>query len=182
MHIAQIGFGSFQLFPDQNQYAPDDPNLPAFNNTVQAGLQWIRMHSQSSQTANKPIIMSGFGLVTQESAPSFVPFNSTVAPFANDQIGNVTLNPGVAPYGVTDPQRNDAYMQWLQQGIASGLAGIIQYQARSPFHAPTITENGIEPVQNSTGVSPSDGYSIVGVGQESVQNVIQQAAQQFAPN
>ncbi|CAK5277419.1 unnamed protein product [Mycena citricolor] len=190
LDIAQIGFGSFQLFPDQNQYAPDDPNLPAFNNTVQAGLQWIRMHSQSSQTANKPIIMSGFGLVTQESAPSFVPFNSTVAPFANDQIGNVTLNPGVAPYGVTDPQRNDAYMQWLQQGIASGLAGIIQYQwgqgnlttANGTAIAPTITENGIEPVQNSTGVSPSDGYSIVGVGQESVQNVIQQAAQQFAPN
>lgn len=37
----------------------------------------------------KPIILSGFGLVTQDNAPSFVPFNSTVAPFANDQIGEL---------------------------------------------------------------------------------------------
>jgi hypothetical protein len=31
--------------------------------------------------------LSGFGLVTQDNAPSFVPFNTTVAPFANDQFG-----------------------------------------------------------------------------------------------
>jgi mannan endo-1,4-beta-mannosidase len=49
LQIPQIGFGSFQLFPDQNQYAPDDPNLSAFNNTLQAGLDWIKRHGEASQ-------------------------------------------------------------------------------------------------------------------------------------
>ena len=42
INIPQIGFGSFQLFPDQNTYGPVDPTLPAFNQTVQTGLDWIR--------------------------------------------------------------------------------------------------------------------------------------------
>lgn len=47
--IPQIGFSSFQLFPDQNHYASDDPNLLPFNNTVQAGLEWIKMQVQAAQ-------------------------------------------------------------------------------------------------------------------------------------
>ncbi|KAJ7449803.1 glycoside hydrolase family 5 protein [Mycena latifolia] len=190
LNIPEVDFGSFQLFPDQNQYAPDDPNLPAFNNTLQAGLDWIKRHGESSQTFGKPITLTGFGLVTQDNAPFFVPFNSTVAPFANDQIGNFTSSPGQLPFGVTDQQRDDAYSQWLQQGILSGLAGMIQYQwgqgnltaMNGTAIAPTITENGIVPVQDENGVSPSDGYSTVGVGQESVQATLQGAAQQFVPD
>ncbi|KAJ7109369.1 glycoside hydrolase family 5 protein [Mycena epipterygia] len=180
LSIPNISFGSFQLFPDQNQYAPDDPNLSAFNNTLQAGLNWIMRHGQSSQMFGKPIALTGFGLVTQDNAPSFVPFNSTVAPFASDQIvhktdplaGNLTSSPTQQPFGVTDQQRDDAYQQWLQQGILSGLAGMIQYQwgqgnltaVNGTAIAPTITENGIVPVQSENGQSPSDGYSIAGVG------------------
>lgn len=48
--IPQIGFSSFQLFPDQNTYAPVDPNLSPFNNTVQAGLDWIQKQAQAGQT------------------------------------------------------------------------------------------------------------------------------------
>jgi mannan endo-1,4-beta-mannosidase len=47
--IPQIGFSSFQLFPDQNNYAPDDPNLLPFNNTVQAGLEWIKKQVHTAQ-------------------------------------------------------------------------------------------------------------------------------------
>ena len=50
INIPQIGYGSFQLFPDQNNYGPDDPNLPAFNNTVNTGLSWIQTHAQLGQT------------------------------------------------------------------------------------------------------------------------------------
>ncbi|KAJ7452419.1 glycoside hydrolase family 5 protein [Mycena galericulata] len=190
INIPEIGFGSFQLFPDQNQYAPDDPNLSAFNNTLQAGLNWIERHGQSSQTFGKPISLTGFGLVTQNNAPSFVPFNSTVAPFANDQFGNFTTSPTQAPFGVTDQQRDDAYAQWLQQGFLSDIAGMIQYQwgqgnltaVNGTAISPTITENGIVPVQNQNGVSPSDGYSIAGVGQESAESTLQGAAQQFVPD
>ncbi|KAJ7155973.1 glycoside hydrolase family 5 protein, partial [Mycena crocata] len=172
LSIDQIGFGSFQLFPDQNQYAPDDSNLSAFNNTLQAGLDWIKRHGEASQMFGKPIALTGFGLVTQDNAPSFVPFNSTVAPFANDQIGNLTTNATQLPFGVTNQQRNDAYEQWLQQGILSGLAGMIQYQwgqgnltaVNGTAISPVITENGVVPVQTENGQSPSDGYSIAGQG------------------
>ncbi|KAF8212244.1 glycoside hydrolase family 5 protein [Mycena galopus ATCC 62051] len=188
--IPQIGFGSFQLFPDQNQYAPDDPNLPAFNNTLQAGLNWIQRHGEAGQMFGKPVTLTGFGLVTQDNAPSFVPFNTTVAPFANDQIGNLTLNATQTPYGVTDQQQDDAYAQWLQQGIASGLTGMIQYQwgqgnltaVNGTAISPTIDENGIVPVQDENGISPSDGYSSVGVTQEGVQSILSGAVQQFGPD
>ena len=48
--IPQIGFSTFQLFPDQDTYASDDPNLPPFNNTVQIGLDWIQKQAQTAQT------------------------------------------------------------------------------------------------------------------------------------
>jgi mannan endo-1,4-beta-mannosidase len=46
LNIPQIGFGTFQLFPDQNNYGPNNPNLPPFNNTVQTGLTWIQNHAE----------------------------------------------------------------------------------------------------------------------------------------
>jgi mannan endo-1,4-beta-mannosidase len=48
-NIPQIGFSTFNLFPDQNQYAPDDPNLSPFNNTVESGIDWIQKQAQSAQ-------------------------------------------------------------------------------------------------------------------------------------
>lgn len=45
LNIPQISFSTFQLFPDQNTYGVDDPNLPAFNNTVNQGLAWIKAHA-----------------------------------------------------------------------------------------------------------------------------------------
>ncbi|KAJ7063294.1 glycoside hydrolase family 5 protein [Mycena amicta] len=196
LSIPQVGFTSFQLFPDQNQYAPDDPNLSAFNNTLQAGLDWIKRHGEIGQMFGKPIVLGGFGLVTQDNAPFFVPFNTTVAPFANDQFGNITLVPNQVPYGVTDAQRDDAYTQWLQQGILSGLAGIVQYQwgqgnltavngsaiTPSISESGVVDENGESVVQNENGISPSDGYSIVGQGQVAVQGVLEGAASQFVPD
>ncbi|KAF7352172.1 Glycoside hydrolase family 5 protein [Mycena venus] len=189
LNIPQIGFSSFQLFPDQNSYAPDDPNLSAFNNTLQVGLDWIKRHGDSGQMFGKPVTLSGFGLVTQDNAPSFVPFNSTVAPFANDQIGNLTLKATQIPFGVTDQQRDNVYAQWLQQGILSGLAGMIQYQwgqgnltaVNGTAISPIIEENGIVPVQSQNGLSPSDGYSIVDQGKD-VQQELSRAAQQFVPD
>ncbi|KAJ7285843.1 glycoside hydrolase family 5 protein [Mycena rebaudengoi] len=186
LSIPDVGFGSFQLFPDQNHYRlGDDPNLPAFNNTLQAGLDWIRLHGDTAQMFGKPITLTGFGLVTQTSSPFFVPFNSTIAPFANDQLLNIS-----DPFGVTNEQRNDAYAQWLQQGILSGLAGMIQYQwgqgnlttVNGTSIEPVITENGVSTVQTENGLSPDDGYSIVGIGQADVQATLQGAAQDFAPD
>jgi mannan endo-1,4-beta-mannosidase len=110
LNIPQIGFGTFQLFPDQNSYGFDDPTLPAFNNTVNQGLDWIRRHADIGRLFGKPVTLNGFGLVTQANAPSFVPFNQTQAPFGPDPPPS---SPAQQPFGITDQQRDDAYAQWL---------------------------------------------------------------------
>ena len=49
LNIPQIGFATFQLFPDQDNYGPPNPHLDPFNNTVQTGLSWIRSHAELGQ-------------------------------------------------------------------------------------------------------------------------------------
>ncbi|KAG6818121.1 hypothetical protein H0H87_000026 [Tephrocybe sp. NHM501043] len=117
INIPEIGFGSFQLFPDQFDYSqtPPDSNLPAFNQTVQTGLDWIKLHADAAKLFNKPVSLTGFGLVTQSNAPFFVPFNTTVAPFGPDSTSTTNVT---QPYGVTDDQRDDAYRQWIQGFIS----------------------------------------------------------------
>ncbi|KAF8964679.1 glycoside hydrolase superfamily [Flammula alnicola] len=186
INIPQIGFGTFQLFPDQNSYGVNDPTIPAFNNTVNQGLDWIRRHAEIGTLFNKPVTLNGFGLVTQSNAPAFVPFNTTQAPFGPDS----PTAQAQQPFGVTDQQRDDAYSQWLQAGLQSGLQGMLQYQwsqgnlttAVGTDITPTVVGTGTSPVVTGTGLSPNDGYSLQGVGQAQVQGVIQQAAQAFAPD
>jgi mannan endo-1,4-beta-mannosidase len=48
--IPEISFLTFQLFPDQNTYGPADPHLPALNNTIQTGINWIQSHVQIGKT------------------------------------------------------------------------------------------------------------------------------------
>jgi len=183
INIPEIGFGTFQLFPDQNSYGVDDPNLPAFNNTLNQGLDWIRRQAGIGQTFGKPISLTGFGLVTQANAPFFVPFNETQAPFGSDSSSNQTQQ----PFGVTDAQQNDAYTQWLQAGLSSGLQGMTQYQwsqtnlttAAGTAISPTVSGTGVSPTVTGTGVSPNDGYAINGIGFDPLVSTIQQASQQF---
>ncbi|KDR81606.1 hypothetical protein GALMADRAFT_239658 [Galerina marginata CBS 339.88] len=183
INIPQIGFGSFQLFPDQNSYGVDDPNLSAFNNTVNQGLDWITRHASIGQLFGKPVTLTGFGLVTQTNSPFFVPFNTSQAPFGPDSGSSQTQQ----PFGVTDQQRDDAYSQWLTAGLNSGLQGMLQYQwsqgnlttAVGTAISPTVTGTGVSPDVTGTGVSPNDGYAINGQGLDSVVSTIQQASQQF---
>ncbi|KAG6909719.1 hypothetical protein DXG01_015921 [Tephrocybe rancida] len=188
INIPQIGFGSFQLFPDQFNYSstPPDPSLPAFNQTVQAGLDWIKLHADSATLFNKPVSLTGFGLVTQSNAPFFVPFNTTVAPFGPDTTSsNVTQ-----PFGVTDEQRDDAYNQWIQAGVLGGLQGIIQYQWSQPNlttqpGTPISTTNNQSdqsPLPDTTGQSPNDGYGLLGEGETAALNTISVAGQAFGPD
>ncbi|KAF8163296.1 glycoside hydrolase family 5 protein [Crassisporium funariophilum] len=189
LNIPQIGFGTFQLFPDQNQYGIDDPSLPAFNNTVLQGIEWIQAHAAMGKLFGKPVTLNGFGLVTQANAPFFVPFNKTQAPFGPDAT-NTTTTPTQQPFGVTDAQRDDAYTQWLKAGLAAGVQGMLQYQwsqgnlttGVGTAIAPTVTGTDVTPIVTGTGLSPNDGYSIQGQGQQVVVDTIQQAAQQFAPD
>lgn len=182
LSIPQIGFGSYQLFPDQFNYGLVEPNGPhTFNESLAVGLDWISRQAQASARTGKPIVNTGFGLVTQNNSQVFVPFNSTIAPFGP------TSTAQQQPFGVTDTQRDQAYLQWIQASLSSGLAGIIHYQwgqsgltpqPGTPI-TPVTTSTPVTPAQNQTGVTPNDGYSVQGAGEASFAQVIQQAVQAF---
>jgi len=48
LNIPNIGFGSFQVFPDQESYGPDDPNLDTVANKINSSLLWIQQSAQSA--------------------------------------------------------------------------------------------------------------------------------------
>ncbi|KAJ3845044.1 glycoside hydrolase family 5 protein [Lentinula raphanica] len=191
--IQNIAFSTFQLFPDQNSYGPDDPSLSPFNNTLQTGINWITTHGQIGQLFNKPVSLLGFGLVTQTNAPDFVPFNSTIAPFAPDATSTAATTKASSAadanstqtFGVTDSEQDTAYASWLSAGIVSGVSGLIQYQwsqgnlTTSPNTAisPNNDTTGESSNDDTTGESPNDGYSIQGVGEDTVQSILQNAVQ-----
>ncbi|KAF8636655.1 hypothetical protein AX17_003462 [Amanita inopinata Kibby_2008] len=187
LSIPQIGFGSFQLFPDQNTYGlVNDPSLPPFNQSLLTGLDWIRRQADAARRNSKPVVLMGFGLVTQENAQSFVPFNSTLAPFAAQSVAQVPQQ----PFGASDGQRDEAYRQWISTSLSSGLAGIIQYQwgqgglsvqPGTPVSVPS-QQTGAGNVPDQTGVTPNDGYSVEGVGAPQFVQTVKQATEPFGPS
>jgi mannan endo-1,4-beta-mannosidase len=196
INIPEIGYGSFQLFPDQNNYGPTDPNLPAFNNTVQLGLSWIQNHADVAQVFNKPVVLTAFGLVTQNNAAVFVPFNSTLPPFGNSSSGSGSSiasrslrarQTSEQNFGVDDSQRDNAYAQWLQTGLQSGLGGLTQDQwsqgnlttGAGTVIQPVVTGTAESPVVTGNGESPNDGYGLQGQGQASAIAVLSEAQQAF---
>ncbi|KAF7778728.1 CAZyme family GH5 [Agaricus bisporus var. burnettii] len=177
-NIPEIGLGSFMVFPDQVKYGPDDPNLPPFNNTVKQGQDWIRSNVDMARLFGKPVAMSGFGLVTQPNTQAFVPFNSSVAPFASDS----NLAPQT-PFATND-QQIDAYQQWMQTGILGGVQGMIHYQWMQPgltaqpgtTISPDVTQAPTSPDITHTTSSPNDGYG----DQDTAP--LSSIVQQFAPD
>ncbi|KAJ3531423.1 hypothetical protein NMY22_g8165 [Coprinellus aureogranulatus] len=175
LNIPDMDFGSFQLFPDQNKYGVDDPTLSPFENTVQQGNDWIRQHGQDAANFGKPITLNAFGLVTQDNAASFAPFDGSSAPFGSDGTTQT-------PFGVTNDQRTEAYRSWIDTGLNSGLTNVIQYQWGQPglSVAPgtpvsiSTDSTGIVTSDGTTGVSPNDGYSINDSGRADVVNAIQE--------
>ncbi|KAI5987677.1 glycoside hydrolase family 5 protein [Pisolithus albus] len=117
MNIPDINFGTFQLFPDQDTYVPSDPSLSSYQNFVNSGLSWIKYQAQSAEAVGKPLTMTAFGLVTQDNAAAFVPFNMTAPLYASN-----------TSYGATNQQQTDAYSTWLNTSVSLNLAGMIQYQ------------------------------------------------------
>ncbi|KAG6884989.1 hypothetical protein C0992_005534 [Termitomyces sp. T32_za158] len=182
INIPTIGFSSFQFFPDQFNYTqnPPDPTLPAFNQTLEIGLNWVRLQADLAQLFGKPVILAAFGLVTQDNAPFFVPFNSTVAPFGPDSPPPVTqlLN-------VTNEQRDDAYEQLIEGVLLAGLQGILQYQfgqgnlTTQPGTAipPNVNGSSQSSVATMTGISPNDGYAGLGQGTEHMLGSVATGAQ-----
>ena len=102
LNAPDIDFGTFQLFPDQYNYGTAGTvtgvQAPSsnFNNTLNDTVTWIRAQIDSGHTwvfllpaadasnprstvysTGKPVVLSAFGLVTQDNLLNFVPVNDT---------------------------------------------------------------------------------------------------------
>ncbi|KAG2031824.1 glycoside hydrolase superfamily [Suillus americanus] len=136
LNIPNIGFGSFQVFPDQNTYAPNDPNLDPVQNKIASGLTWIQQSAQFAAVVGKPLVLNGFGLVTQSNLNDYVPFNMTCAPYASSKVVmGVTAAVMDATTTTTnfanDTQQQQGYSSFLQMGNSAGLGGSMQYQVNT---------------------------------------------------
>ena len=99
LNAPQIDFGTFQLFPDQNNYGTTgiESQAPSadFDNTLSQTNAWITSQADSALryvfltpianashlrpalcSIGKPVILTAFGLVTQDNLQQFVPFNA----------------------------------------------------------------------------------------------------------
>jgi mannan endo-1,4-beta-mannosidase len=111
LNAPDIDFGSFQLFPDQVNYGTKGtatqvkPPNANFGKTLNETVAWIRAQADSAHawvlplltadgsdlrsafhSVGKPVVLSAFGVVTQENSPFFVPVNETsFKPFPKDQ-------------------------------------------------------------------------------------------------
>lgn len=124
--------------------------------------------SSDTFRVGKPTIMNAFGIVTQDNAPFFVPFNSTIAPF-NGTVPPPSKKRQAAPvvnFGVTNAQQDDAYTQWVTAAAQNGVAGAVQYQwgadNLTPQDGSIVSPNNAasDTVPNNSGSdsSPNDGY------------------------
>ena len=102
LNAPDIDFGTFQMFPDQFNYGTTgtvtDVQAPSsnFNNTLNDTVAWIRAQIDSvhtwvfplltpdafnprsaSYSTGKPVVLSAFGLVTQDNLLHFVPVDDT---------------------------------------------------------------------------------------------------------
>ncbi|KAG2137836.1 glycoside hydrolase family 5 protein [Suillus bovinus] len=192
LNIPNIGFGSFQVFPDQNLYAPNDPNLSPVENKINSSLTWIQQSAQSAAAVGKPVVLNGFGLVTQSNLNDFVPFNMTYAPYAsNTAVMDFTTRSGFAGNKrqqstsefADDSEQEQGYSSFLQMGNSAGLAGIMQYQwgstgiTQSSSAVQLDTTNSPAPAA-ATVDSPNDGYSIA--NNPAIQQILQQGVQAMA--
>jgi hypothetical protein len=101
LNVPDIDFGTFQMFPDQYNYGTTRPVTEVqppssnFDSTMNDTVTWIRAQINCAHTwgfllttgthdlksafdsIGKPIVLSAFGLVTQDNLLNFVPVNDT---------------------------------------------------------------------------------------------------------
>jgi hypothetical protein len=166
LSIPEINLGSFQLFPDQNNYAPTNtpftPPSSAFDVTLEVGIQWIeaqiglalqwvfppfqllslrltpvlRCVELASQWYSLRLVLS-LKATSGISSPSMAhhPLQNlqcrigSASRFATQCFTIICLKEvfsvgqaGTLGTGVTDTQRNSAYLGWLEGLYCAGVA------------------------------------------------------------
>jgi len=182
LNAPHIDFGTFQLFPDQNNYGTtggenQEPSVD-FNTMLTQTNAFIASQAQSALAVGKPVIVTGFGLVTQDNLPAFVPFNS-VSPVQSNQQQNQGGQVATLNAGVSQGQITTAYTTWLKTAFTNGVSGMSQYQWSEQHLVPgtgTLVEAS---PGGALGQSPNDGYGISGADTSGVGTILTQAAQNF---
>lgn len=183
LNAPNIDFGTFQMFPDQFNYGitgtVTDVQAPSsnFNNTLNDTVGWIRAQIDSVHTTGKPVVLSAFGLVTQDNLLHFVPVDDTSPVVNPPQKRRDQKRQDLGSSGVSQEQINNAYSTW-SAALQGGLGGLVQYQWSSQDLLPA---NGTL-VQSSTalgtlGSSPDDGYGILGSDEAQVPQILNNATQ-----
>jgi mannan endo-1,4-beta-mannosidase len=180
LNAPDIDFGTFQLFPDQTNYGITgtevQPPSSDFDNTLNETISWISAQTDSMHSIGKPVVLSAFGLVTQDNLLQFVPVNDT-CPVVKPQQDQKRQNSG-ANAGVNQQQVTSAYNAWLQQGFQGGLGGVVQYQWSSQNLSAangTLVQGSV--ANGTLGVSPNDGYGILGADEAQVHQALSNASQ-----
>ncbi|KAH9997282.1 glycoside hydrolase superfamily [Russula vinacea] len=178
LNAPDIDFGTFQLFPDQINYGITGTEVQApssdFNNTLNQTNTWIRAQADSSQTFGKPVVLAAFGLVTQDNLLQYVPVNST-CPAVKLQQNQKRQNSGTNG-GVNQEQFNSAYTSWLQESFEGGLGGWSS-QNLVPGNGTLVQASN---ANGTSGVSPNDGYAILGTEEAQVYQILGNATQNNA--
>lgn len=143
-----IDFGSFQLFPDQDDYGTFSPIASFAVNSIATGNSWIIKHAQTGQNAGKPVSLLAFGIVLQEDWSHFIPVNASTGPLKLHGSGD----------GVTDDQGVYARTAWTSTGFNEHfVGGIFQYQWTQTGLSST---SAVQSRQSNAagGTSANDGY------------------------
>ncbi|KAI6167027.1 glycoside hydrolase superfamily [Pisolithus thermaeus] len=157
-----------ELFPDQNSYAPNDPSLSPYENSVNSGIDWIKNQAQSaaayvdssqfqsnarmrSPRVGKLLVMTALGSATQDNAADSALPNTTTAPYTSDSC---------------------TCLFYVVEYISLNLAGIIQYQVISPgVTGITLSPRQVSSNNDTTGKSPNEGYARLAVVPSSMEIV-----------
>ncbi|KAF8503566.1 glycoside hydrolase [Russula emetica] len=182
LNAPDIDFGTFQMLPDQFNYGATgtvtDVQAPSsnFDNTLNDTVAWINAQIDTVNTTGKPVVLSAFGLVTQDNLLQFVPVNDTSPAVKSPQKRKDQKRQDAGSFGsgVTQDQINTAYSTW-SAALQGGLGGLIQYQAG------LLPANGTF-VQSSNALgtfdtSPNDGYGILGSDEAQVPQILNNATQ-----
>jgi mannan endo-1,4-beta-mannosidase len=188
LNIPDIGFGSFQVFPDQNSYGPNDPSLDPVQNKINSSLAWIQQSAQSAAVVGKPVVLSAFGLVTQSNLNDFVPFNMTYAPYTSStaamEVTAVAIDATATTNFANNAQQEQGYTSFMQMGLSAGLAGTVVNQGipQSSAGIQLDKTNSTTPVAGwaATEGLPNDGYSIA--NNTAITRILEQGAQAMAEN
>lgn len=150
-------------------------------NKIASGLEWIQQSAQFAAPVGKPLVLNGFGLVSQTNLNDFVPFNMTSPLYpSNTSVMSTTVTArAVTPTAnfANAQQQQQGYSSFMSMGNSGGLAGVMAYQGTTlPGPSQELLKIGSRAAAPPP--LPNDGYAI-GTN-PGLQQILEQGARAMA--